>query len=79
MTRKASKGRPRVVGRPVGTFGRAIGGVSAKPATPTPALVELDCDDGGCPFCAVLGQWICHCGAINEDQRRFCLWCGCQA
>jgi hypothetical protein len=76
MTRKASKGRPRVYGRPVRAIGRAIGGFSAQPVTPTPAVVDPDCG-GGCAFCEVLGQWICHCGAINESNRLYCCWCGC--
>jgi hypothetical protein len=79
MTRKARKGRLRFIGRPVGLLGRATRAVSAQPAERVPAQVVPDCDDGGCPFCEVLDQWICHCGAINENSRTFCRYCGCQA
>jgi hypothetical protein len=79
MTRRARKGRPRFFGRRVGLLGRPTGAVSAQPAEPVAPLELADCEEGGCPFCAVLEQWICHCGAINENSRTFCRYCGCQA
>jgi hypothetical protein len=79
MTRKAYKGRPRFFGRPVALLGRPTRAVSAQPAERVAPRELLDCEDGGCPFCAVLGQWICHCGAVNEDERSHCRWCGCVA
>jgi hypothetical protein len=79
MTRKSHRRRrPRPSTRPLGLImGGPTRGASAQPAERVAPWELVACEDGKCPFCEVLEQWICHCGAINENNRAVCRWCGC--
>jgi hypothetical protein len=78
MGTQKTKKRLRFFGRPACHQGRVTAPRSALAPGAVFVPVAVACEDGECSFCRTLEQWICHCGAVNEDWRSVCYFCDCR-